>query len=264
MILLQAGSYYSRAVYVPKPLADRVAIVTGASSGLGARFAQVLAEAGAQVVVSARRRERLEELARANAAIHPVPGDVGEADDREQLVATTLDRFGRVDVCVNNAGISSGGPERQATLEAFREVMRVNIEAVFGLSHAVAVPMRAQRSGSVINVSSMFSLVASAPVPEAPYVTSKSALNGLTRELAVQWAPDGIRVNAIAPGWFRTEMNSELFEDERTRRWLERNCPLGRPGRIDELDGILLFLASDASSYCTGQVIVVDGGWTIR
>jgi NAD(P)-dependent dehydrogenase (short-subunit alcohol dehydrogenase family) len=247
-----------------KPLDGRVAIVTGASSGLGARFAQVLAEAGAQVVASARRRERLEELARANDSIHAVAGDVGEAADRDRLVAAALDRFGRIDVCVNNAGISSGGPEQQATVEALREVLRVNVEAVFALSHAVAVPMRAQGSGSVINVSSMFSLIASAPVPEAPYVTSKSAINGLTRELANQWGRDGVRVNAIAPGWFPTEMNAGLFEDERTLRWFERNCPLGRPGRVEELDGILLFLASDASSYCTGQVIAIDGGWTIR
>jgi NAD(P)-dependent dehydrogenase (short-subunit alcohol dehydrogenase family) len=248
----------------PQPLDGRVAIVTGASSGLGARFAQVLADAGAQVLASARRRERLEELARTNDAIHPVAGDVGEPADRERLVSTALERFGRIDVCVNNAGISSGGPERQATVEALREVLRVNVEAVFALSQAVAVPMRAQGSGSVINVSSMFSLIASAPVPEAPYVTSKSAINGLTRELANQWGRDGVRVNAIAPGWFPTEMNAGLFEDERTLRWFERNCPLGRPGRLEELDGILLFLASDASTYCTGQVIAIDGGWTIR
>ena len=124
--------------------------------------------------------------------------------------------------------------------------------------------MRSQGSGSVINISSMFSLVASAPVPEAGYVASKSAVNGLTRELASQWAADGVRVNAIAPGWFPSEMNEQLFADERTRRWLARQCPMGRPGRLDELDGVLLFLASDASSYCTGQVIAVDGGWTIR
>lgn len=247
-----------------QPLANRVAIVTGASSGLGGRFASVLASAGAQVVASARRLERLEELARSNPAIHPVPGDVAEEEDRAQLVATTIDRFGRIDVCVNNAGISSGGPEEQATVDAFRAVMRVNVEAVFALSQAVAVPMRAQGSGSVINISSMFSFIASTPGPEAPYVASKAAINGLTRELAVQWARDGIRVNAIAPGWFPSEMTSELLGDERSQRWFERNCPMGRPGSIDELDGILLYLASDASSYCTGQVITIDGGWTIR
>jgi len=251
-------------VSAAQPLAGRVAIVTGASSGLGARFATVLADAGAQVVASARRLVRLEELARSNPAIHPVRSDVGEEGDRAELVATTLHRFDRIDVCVNNAGISSGGPERQATVEAFREVMRVNVEAVFALSQAVAEPMRAQGSGSVINISSMFSLVAAGPAPEAGYVASKSAVNGLTRELAAQWARDGIRVNAIAPGWFPSEMTTALLEDERGRRWLERQCPMGRPGRIDELDGVLLFLASDASSYCTGQVITIDGGWTIR
>ena len=250
---------------VPKPLDGRVAIVTGASSGLGARFAQVLADAGAQVVATARRRERLEELARRRTPRSTRSlATSARPPTATQLVATTLERFGRVDVCVNNAGVSAGGADRQATVEALREVLRVNVEAVFALSQAVAVPMRAQGSGSVINVSSMFSLIASGPVPEAPYVTSKAAINGLTRELANQWGRDGIRVNAIAPGWFPTEMNAGLFEDERTLRWLERNCPLGRPGRLEELDGVLLFLASDASSYCTGQVIVVDGGWTIR
>jgi NAD(P)-dependent dehydrogenase (short-subunit alcohol dehydrogenase family) len=251
-------------VSAAQPLAGRVAVVTGASSGLGARFAAVLAEAGAQVVATGRRLERLEALAATHPAIHPVRSDVADEGDRAELIATALDRFGRIDVCVNNAGISSGGPKQQATVEAFREVMRVNVEAVFALSQAVSVPMRAQGSGSVVNISSMFSLVAATPVPEAGYVASKSALNGLTRELALQWAPDGVRVNAIAPGWFPSEMTESLLAHEQSRKWLERQCPMGRPGRIDELDGVLLFLASDASSYCTGQVITVDGGWTIR
>jgi NAD(P)-dependent dehydrogenase (short-subunit alcohol dehydrogenase family) len=245
-------------------LADRVAIVTGASSGLGARFAQVLAQAGARVVACARRVDRVAELAESHPSVHPLRADVTDEDDRAHVVATALERFGRVDVCVNNAGISSGGPDRQATLDAFRTVLRVNVEALFALSQAVAEPMRRQGSGSVINMSSMFSFIASAPAPEAGYVASKAAVNGLTRELAVQWARDGIRVNAIAPGWFPSEMTAELLDDERTQRWFERQCPMGRPGRIDELDGALLFLASDASSYCTGQVITIDGGWTIR
>ena len=248
----------------PEVLQDRVAIVTGASSGLGARFATVLAEAGAQVVAAARRLERLEELALSQPGIVPVACDVADAGDRARLVEAALALDGRIDICVNNAGIASGGPDRQATLEAFSAVMRVNVEAVFALTQEVATHMLARGAGSVINVSSMFGLVASTPVPDAPYVASKSALNGLTRELANQWAPHGVRVNAIAPGWFATEMNTELLEDERSLRWLQRQCPMGRPGRMDELDGVLLFLASDASSYCTGQVIAVDGGWTIR
>ncbi len=252
-------------VSIPAPaLNGRVAIVTGASSGLGARFAAVLAEAGATVVACARRVDRLEALAESQPRIVPLACDVVDAGARARLVETALSIDGRIDVCVNNAGIGSGGAERQSTLETFRAVMEVNVEAVFALTQAVGAHMVERGSGSVINVSSMFGLVAATPVADAPYVASKSAVNGLTRELANQWAPHGVRVNAIAPGWFATEMNSELLEDERSLRWLERQCPMGRPGREDELDGILLFLASDASSYCTGQVIAVDGGWTIR
>lgn len=249
---------------VPRPLDGRVAILTGASSGLGARFATVLAAAGAQVVACARRLEPIQALAASDPSIHPMRCDVTAESDRSGLVRTALDRFGRIDVLVNNAGTSSGGPERQAELQSFQDVLRVNLESVFALSQLVSEPMRGQGSGSVINVSSMFGQVASTPVPDAGYVASKSAVNGLTRELANQWGADGVRVNAIAPGWFPTDMNDELVQDERSRRWLERQCPMGRLGREDELDGVLLFLATDASSYCTGQVIAVDGGWTIR
>jgi NAD(P)-dependent dehydrogenase (short-subunit alcohol dehydrogenase family) len=244
-------------------LDERVAIVTGASSGLGARFATVLAEAGATVVAAARRLERLAALARDEPAIHPLGCDVSDPVGRDRLVGETLERFGRVDVLVNNAGIASEAG-RQLTLETFRSVLHVNLEAVFALCVAVAEPMRAHGAGSVVNVSSMLGSIASAPVPDAAYVASKSAVNGLTRELANQWAADGIRVNAIAPGWFPSEMTDELLADERGRRWLERTCPMARAGRIEELDGALLFLATDASTYCTGQVITVDGGWTLR
>jgi NAD(P)-dependent dehydrogenase (short-subunit alcohol dehydrogenase family) len=208
--------------------------------------------------------ERIEELAQSEPRIVPVRCDVSDAADRARLVETALGLGGQIDICVNNAGIASGGADYQGTLETFSSVMRVNVEAVFALTQAVAEQMLDRGSGSVINISSMFGLVASTPVADAPYVASKSALNGLTRELANQWASRGVRVNAIAPGWFSTEMNSELIEDERAGRWLARQCPMGRPGREQELDGVLLFLASDWSSYCTGQVIAVDGGWTIR
>lgn len=239
-------------------------MITGASSGLGMRFATVLAQAGARVVACARRVERIEELARAQPAIVPVRCDLSSPEDRAGLIDATLALDGRIDVCVNNAGIASGGSEHQGSVDTFSSVMRVNVEAVFALTQAVGAHMLQRGSGSVINISSMFSLVASTPVPDAPYAASKSAINGLTRELANQWASGGVRVNAIAPGWFPTEMNAGLFDGERAERWLKRNCPMGRTGREHELDGVLLFLASGASSYCTGQVIAIDGGWTIR
>jgi NAD(P)-dependent dehydrogenase (short-subunit alcohol dehydrogenase family) len=245
-------------------LEGRVAVVTGASAGLGARFAATLAAAGARVIACARRPEPLERLAAANAGIEAYPCDVTDDARLHALVGEVLDRHGRIDVCVNNAGVSSGGPEAQRDPDAFARVLDVNVRSVFALCQLVAGPMLAQGSGSIVNVSSMLSLVASMPAPEAGYVASKAAVNGLTRELANQWAPRGVRVNALAPGWIPTEMNAELFADERAARWVARTCPMGRTGRPEELDGALLFLASDASSYCTGQVLVVDGGWTLR
>jgi NAD(P)-dependent dehydrogenase (short-subunit alcohol dehydrogenase family) len=245
-------------------LTDRVAIVTGASGGLGARFATTLSQAGATVIACARRLDPLERLAAEHPRIQAIQCDVSDGVQLQSLVDGALARHGRIDVCVNNAGISSGGPEAQADPETFARVLDVNVRALFALSQLVAKPMIAQGRGSIVNISSMFGLVASSPVPEAGYVASKAAVNGLTRELGAQWAASGVRVNALAPGWFPTDMNAGLFDQERAAKWVRRNCPMGRVGRPEELDGALLFLASDASSYCTGQVIVIDGGWTLK
>ncbi len=245
-------------------MAERVAVVTGASSGLGARFAQVLHAAGAQVVISARRADRLEQLASALPGTVAVAGDVAVAADRERLIETTVSTFGRIDVLVNNAGIGSPEPAETETVERFGEVMDVNVTSVFALAQLAGRCMIEQRDGTIINIASILGLVASAPIKQASYTASKGAVVNLTRELAVQWARKGVRVNAIAPGWFASEMTSDMFTDPSAIAFLERNDPMSRGGRPEELDGALLFLASAASSYVTGHVLTVDGGWTAR
>jgi NAD(P)-dependent dehydrogenase (short-subunit alcohol dehydrogenase family) len=240
-----------------------VTVVTGASSGLGARFAHVLHAAGAVVVVSARRADRLERLAAELPGVVAVAGDVAIEADRERLVAAARE-LGRIDVLVNNAGIGSPVPAEQETVERFADVMQTNVTALFALSQLAGRTMIEQGSGSIINIASILGLVASAPIKQASYAASKGAVVNLTRELAVQWARKGVRVNAIAPGWFPSEMTTDMFTDESALSYLERNDPMGRGGRPDELDGALLFLASDASSYVTGHVLTVDGGWTAR
>ncbi|WP_258341432.1 SDR family NAD(P)-dependent oxidoreductase [Saccharopolyspora gregorii] len=249
---------------VPAPgelfgLQGKTALVTGASSGLGARFATVLATAGATVWITARRKEKLDALAATNPALRVLPADLADEAAREALIAET----GAVDVLVNNAGTESGAKPSDETPSGFAGVLGTNLVAPFHLAQLAA---RAAGGGplSVINVSSILGLVSAAPLGGASYAAGKAGLIGLTRELAGHWGGRGVRVNALAPGWFRTEMNEALFADDRSVRWIERNTMLRRAGEGSELDGALLFLASAASSYCTGQVLAVDGGWTAR
>jgi NAD(P)-dependent dehydrogenase (short-subunit alcohol dehydrogenase family) len=171
---------------------------------------------------------------------------------------------GRIDVLVNNAGIGSPIPAEDEPVERFAEVLDVNVTALFALTQLVGRTMIERGSGSIVNIASILGLVASAPIKQASYTASKGAVVNLTRELAVQWARKGVRVNAIAPGWFPSEMTAEMFADPASMTFLERNAPMARGGRPDELDGALLYLASGASSYVTGQVLAVDGGWTAR
>ncbi|MGW3284781.1 SDR family NAD(P)-dependent oxidoreductase [Streptomyces sp. NPDC001002] len=246
-------------------LRDRVAVVTGASSGLGARFATVLAAAGATVFAAARRPDRLKELADGDPRIHPVVCDVSLEHDRVRLVETVLEHGSGIDVLVNNAGAPGAVRAEDESSGDFSDVLAVNLVAPFHLARLLAeTPSHHDRTRAVVNVSSVLGLVSGAPLGGAAYAASKAGLVGLTRELAGQWGREGVRVNALAPGWFRSEMTDGLFADERARRWVERGTMLGRGGQQDELDGALLYLASDASSYCTGQVLTVDGGWTAR
>lgn len=149
-------------------------------------------------------------------------------------------------------------------MDHFRRVVDVNLHALFRLCQLAAQPMLARGRGSIVNVASMLGLVASAPIRQASYCASKGAVVNLTRELGCQWARKGVRVNAIAPGWFPSEMTSDMWHDEASVAYVEANCPMGRAGAEEELDGVLLFLASRASTYVTGQTIAVDGGWTAR
>jgi NAD(P)-dependent dehydrogenase (short-subunit alcohol dehydrogenase family) len=245
----------------------RVAVVTGASSGIGSALAEGLAQAGARVVLAARRLERTAQLAlRLRAAgcdAVALPCDVAREADVERLVAETLAQWGRVDVLVNNAGITEVIPAEDEPLATFERVIATNLTGAFLCSQRFGRAMLESGGGAIVNVASVLGLVGSGQVPQASYAASKGGLVNLTRELAAQWARKGIRVNALAPAWFPSEMTADMFDDEDSQRWIRNRTPMGRAGDPSELVGPLLFLASDAASYVTGQVLAVDGGWTI-
>ncbi len=245
-------------------LDGQVALVTGASSGLGERFARVLHAAGATVVVAARREERLVALVGELPGALAIAADLSSADERQRLVAEVVERCGTVDVLVNNAGVGHTVAVEDEDVDTFRQTMEINVTAVWHLCKEVGVPMVAQRSGSIVNIASMLGFVGSTPVKQAHYVASKGAVVTLTKELALQWARKGVRVNALCPGWFPSEMTAGMESDEGSQRFITTNSPIPRMGEADELDGPLLLLASRAGSFMTGHSLVVDGGWLAR
>jgi NAD(P)-dependent dehydrogenase (short-subunit alcohol dehydrogenase family) len=242
-------------------LDGKVAIVTGASSGLGAAFARHLAEAGADVALGARRVDRLEDTARtvkeAGRSCISVGTDVARPEDCNRLVDETLAAFGQVDILVNNAGIGTAHPATREAPDEFREVIEVNLNGAYWMAQACGRVMKP--GSSIVNIGSILGLT-TANLPQAAYSASKAGLVGLTRDLAQQWTGrKGIRVNLVAPGFFETEMTEQYPEgylDTQMQRVLA-----GRPGDPAELSAAVIFLASDAASYITGIVLPVDGGF---
>jgi NAD(P)-dependent dehydrogenase (short-subunit alcohol dehydrogenase family) len=246
-------------------LEGQVIVVTGASSGLGEQLARALAAARAIPVLAARRADRLARLQRELPGVHAVACDVTQAGDRERLVEAVMRRHGRLDGLINNAGVGATAPALKTKAEAFARVLDVNLTAPFALSCLAASRMRANGGGAIVNVASVMGLRSIGQIPDAAYVASKAGIIGLTRELASQWGRYGIRVNAVAPGFFASEMTAELGDDpEAFPPFLLERTPLGRGGRTGELDEAVLFLLGRGSSFVTGHVLSVDGGMAVR
>jgi NAD(P)-dependent dehydrogenase (short-subunit alcohol dehydrogenase family) len=245
----------------------KVALITGGSRGLGKEMGKALAEAGASVVLCSRGRERVEAAARelseaTGQRCQGHPCDVAVPDQVDALVAWTLEEYGRIDVLINNAGINIRRPIEDLSLEEFLRVQATNVTGVWLTCRAVAEHMKARRYGRVINVGSTLSVVS---IPErTPYAASKGAVLQLTRTLALEWASYNVTVNAILPGPFATEMNLSLVNDPEQYAHFASRVPLGRWGELEEIGGLALFLASDASSFVTGAAIAIDGGWTAQ
>jgi len=247
-------------------LKGKTALVTGASYGLGVTFADTLAGAGANLVLAARSLDKLQALAdRLTARGHKalaVKCDVGNPEDVAAMVATGWQHFGRIDVLVNNAGVVAEAPiiPERIPHELFEQTMRVNVLGTWYCCREVAARQLADgKGGSIINLASIAGLAGVSDFPTA-YQTSKAAVINLTRNLACSWADRGIRVNAIAPGWFPSEMSAPILGIDEFRRWASEAAPQGRIGDPGELAGPLLLLASGAGSFMTGHILVVDGG----
>ena len=246
-------------------LDGKIALVTGASSGIGAQTVKLFSSLGAKVIAAARREDRLQDLANQYPNVIAVKCDVGVEADCKNVVNTTINEFGKIDILINNAGISDPIPALEEDLDQFKRVIQIDLISCFHLAQLCAQHMETQESGgAIVNVASIHGFVGSSPNNQPGYTAAKGGLINLTRELALEWARHGIRVNAIAPGYISTELTDEMIAGESGRKWIERNTPMRRPGEVNELDGAMLLLASDAGSYITGETIAIDGGWLAR
>ncbi len=245
-------------------LTDRVAVVTGGSRGLGRGIALALAAAGAHVVPVSRTQADLDavaaEILLLGSRALPIAVDVTSEAQVQEMVQRVVDEFGRIDILANSAGIVSLKPTIEFPLEEWRKIIRVNLEGTFLCCKEVGKVMLQQEWGKIINMSSVRGLQGRANDPAYP--ATKGAVNLLTKSLAIEWAKNGITVNAIAPTFIRTDLNAFMLDDPPTREWVLGRIPMGRVGNIWDLFGAAVFLASPASDFITGQILYVDGGWT--
>jgi NAD(P)-dependent dehydrogenase (short-subunit alcohol dehydrogenase family) len=244
-----------------RPLDDRVALVTGAGQGIGAEIARVLAGAGARVVVADRNPETGSGVAQAVGGLF-VELDVTDSSSVRGAVEAVLGAHGRIDVLVNNAGIVRNSPAESTSDEEWREIFGVNNDGVFWCCREVGRVMLEAGRGSIVNIASMSGLVVNRPQPQAAYNVSKAAVIMLTKSLAAEWASRGVRVNAVAPGYVATALTLKGMSNPEWRDEWIRSTPMGRVARPDEIAPAVLYLASDAASYVTGSVMVIDGGYT--
>ncbi len=247
-------------------LTGKMALVTGASRGLGKSFALTLARAGADVAVTSRTLASLDDTKRAIEALGrrclPVVLDVRAEASITSAVAAAHTHFGRIDILVNNAGCNIRKPALEVTWEDWNTILDTNLRGPFFVAQAVARHMVKQGGGRIINIGSVTSVAGYAGL--GPYGSSRGGIKQLTMSLAADWGPHGVTVNCLAPGWFKTSQNAVMYEDADWVKYLSDKIPLRRPGAVEDLDGALVFLASEASRYVTGQTLLVDGGITVN
>jgi NAD(P)-dependent dehydrogenase (short-subunit alcohol dehydrogenase family) len=249
-------------------LDGEVAVVTGAAQGLGRQMAMGLAEMGADVAIADLNHEKAVDTAaelEGETEVIAVETDVTDEASVRGMVDTVTERLGPIDVLINNAGVVENAPAEETTLESWQRVLSVNLDGVFLCAKHVGRQMLDRGGGRIVNVSSMSAFDVNVPQKQASYNVTKAGVSMLTKSLAVEWADRGVRVNAIAPGYMRTELVDEVLANnpEMEETWLE-NTPMGRLGRPEELRELVVYLASDASSYMTGTTVVMDGGYTSR
>ena len=247
-------------------ISGKVAVVTGASSGLGRQFALALAREGANVAILARRVEKLEKVKEEVKALGvdciSVRCDVVDNESIKSAIATVVDHFGRIDILVNNAGVGTGAPAELQEDSVWNMTINTNLNGVYFVAREVGKVMIKQNYGKIINIGSIHSTVCMNGSPISAYCASKGGVEMLTKALACEWAKYNITVNAIGPAYFESEMTDQVINTPEFGQAVMAYCPMGRVGKAGELDGAVIYFASDASSYTTGQLLTIDGGWT--